>query len=168
MWARVAFGWSPLPPAATSCDEPLPIFDDAEVKIREVSGNEGLEHTDDPASIKFTVGVCHLQIKADTHKHTHQLLSQQYPNFRQTDKTPSASPLPSCCIRGAGAACTDRCSTCLWGPQPGCAGQSPAGCRAGTSACFSTGRENRQRVSVVSVEWDASHSRRRLTAPVPC
>lgn len=41
----------------------LPVLDDTEVEAGEFSGYEGLQHTDDPASIKLTVGVCNLETK---------------------------------------------------------------------------------------------------------
>lgn len=39
-----------------------PVLNDAEIEAGEVSADEGLEDTYDPASIKLTVGVCHLQM----------------------------------------------------------------------------------------------------------
>ena len=59
------------------CGQFSPVFDDAEVKTREVSGDERLEDTDDPASVKLTVGVCnlhthtHAHTRTHTHTHTH-------------------------------------------------------------------------------------------------
>lgn len=44
----------------------LPIFDDAEIKTGKVASDEGLEDTDNPASIKLAVSISHLQ----THTHT--------------------------------------------------------------------------------------------------
>lgn len=49
-----------------------PVFDDTEVKAREVPADEGQQGTDDPACVKFTVGVGHLQ-----RKHTHKQNSTQ-------------------------------------------------------------------------------------------
>lgn len=40
-----------------------PVLDDTEVEAGEFSGYEGLQHTDDPASIKLTVGVRNLRTK---------------------------------------------------------------------------------------------------------
>ena len=73
------------------CSKPLPVFDDAEIKAGEVSGDEGLEDTDGPAGVKLTVGVRHLQTHTDTQTHTHtdththtlQWLSHRHPRFSQ-------------------------------------------------------------------------------------
>lgn len=60
----------------------LPILDDAEIKTGKVTGDEGLKDTDDPASIKLTVSICHLQ----THTHTPVVFNsiQMVPAVRQT------------------------------------------------------------------------------------
>lgn len=43
--------------------EVLPVFNDAEVKAGKVSGDEGLEDTDDSASVKLAVSICNLNTR---------------------------------------------------------------------------------------------------------
>lgn len=68
MWYKVQMLW-----------KPSPVFDNAEVKAGEVSVDEGLKGTYDPASIKLTVGICHLQ-KQTSMAFTLHNVSQQLKN----------------------------------------------------------------------------------------
>lgn len=126
--------WTKLLEAKESltCSDMLPVLDDTEVEAGEFSGYEGLQHTDDPASIKLTVGVCNLGTKRrqQGHKCARFISWMDY-----TLNT------PWCCTRAAGAACTGRCSASVWDPQPAVVGRSPAGFRAGISECSSAGRQ---------------------------
>lgn len=54
-------------------NQSLPVFDDAEIKTRQVFSDESLEDTDDPARVKFIVGICHLQTNTNLNSF------QQYP-----------------------------------------------------------------------------------------
>lgn len=57
--------WTKLLEAKESltCSDMSPVLDDTEVEAGEFSGYEGLQHTDDPTSIKLTVGVRNLRTK---------------------------------------------------------------------------------------------------------
>lgn len=58
--------WKKEQMSVGGCGEPLPVFDDAEVKAGEVSGDEGLKGTHDPAGIELTVSICHLRGQTNT------------------------------------------------------------------------------------------------------